>query len=621
MSSQIANRRNCFGLAFLIFFAQSAVADRVVTFKTPLGIFDILLLEDEAPVTVQNFLGYVNRGDYTGTFIHRSVPGFVLQAGGYAYDPLTNSAPHIDTQPPIINEFGRSNIRGTVAMAKSGGDPNSATSEWFVNLADNSVNLDNQNGGFTVFGIVINNGMEVVDKIAALPRPGFGGVFADTPAIDFSGTIESDTFVTLDFICVSGGAGDQDELETSDFDGDGVSNCIDTDDDNDGVSDSDDLFPLDDTESRDHDNDGRGDNADTDDDNDGVDDIDDLFPFDVTESGDQDGDGQGDNADKDDDNDGLSDLFEVRIGLDPNVADNLNSSLPVIFWRNSVNGANSLWFMASEILLGKSSIVAVSDPDWEVEGMANFVGDRGSQEIFFRHQSRGENRIWSIRDGARESSLATTGAHPDWTLMAMADFDADGDADLMWRNSKNGANRYWEMDSTLRRSSLAIRGVSLEWEMVGSGDFNNDGKGDLVWRNQLTGGNIVWLMESESILHRANLASVSTAWKIVGIGDFDADGFDDLLWRNTASGYNTIWTLNGAEIKSRVSINAALPEWTVFAVSDLNDDSKADILWRNTQTGANRLWLMDGGYRVSSLPIESQSKLSWTPVAVGTIEP
>jgi cyclophilin family peptidyl-prolyl cis-trans isomerase len=111
----------------------------------------------------------VNNSRYNGTFIHRSVPGFVIQGGGYTYNAGTNLVAHIATFSPVVNEFGISNLAGTIAMAKLGGDPNSATSEWFFNLADNSANLDSQNGGFTVFGRVVGSGMTTVNNIAALP--------------------------------------------------------------------------------------------------------------------------------------------------------------------------------------------------------------------------------------------------------------------------------------------------------------------------------------------------------------------------------------------------------------------------------------------------------------------
>jgi peptidyl-prolyl cis-trans isomerase A (cyclophilin A) len=147
------------------------------------------LFDEVAPGTVENFLNYVNDGDYEDSFVHRSVPGFVIQGGGFTFD--AGQAPPIPTDPPIENEFKLSNIRGTIAMAKLGGDPDSATSQWFINLADNSDSLDGddgQGGGFfTVFGQVIGDGMEVADAIAALPRVNAGGAFGNLPVIDFSG--------------------------------------------------------------------------------------------------------------------------------------------------------------------------------------------------------------------------------------------------------------------------------------------------------------------------------------------------------------------------------------------------------------------------------------------------
>lgn len=167
-------------------FSAAAHGQIVVRMETSLGDIDIDLYADEAPVTVENFLNYVGSNRYNNTFIHRSVPGFIIQGGGYFSTATSIEA--VTKDAPIVNEFdpSRSNIRGTIAMAKLPGNPDSATSEWFFNLADNSANLDAQNGGFTVFGEVIGDSMDVVDAIAALTIVNCGGNFTTLPVIDLA---------------------------------------------------------------------------------------------------------------------------------------------------------------------------------------------------------------------------------------------------------------------------------------------------------------------------------------------------------------------------------------------------------------------------------------------------
>ena len=170
-----------------------------VMIATPLGNIEIEMLEDDAPNTVANFLEYVDSGRYDLTFMHRSVPGFIIQGGGFTFDADAGTAPGIPTLPAIDNEFKISNTRGTLAMAKVGGDPDSATSQWFINLGDNAADLDNQNGGFTVFARVVGNGMQVADAIAGLQRVDAGGVFGELPVIDYNGgAVVAENLVTTD---------------------------------------------------------------------------------------------------------------------------------------------------------------------------------------------------------------------------------------------------------------------------------------------------------------------------------------------------------------------------------------------------------------------------------------
>ena len=136
------------------------------------------------PRTAANFLEYVANDLYTDTIVHRSVPRFIVQGGGFSVPTATGSLPAaITTFAPVVNEPGNTNVRGTMAMAKLGGDPNSATNQWFVNLDNNAANLDAQNGGFTVFARVLGDGMDVVDAMAALPTTNLGGAFTDLPVV------------------------------------------------------------------------------------------------------------------------------------------------------------------------------------------------------------------------------------------------------------------------------------------------------------------------------------------------------------------------------------------------------------------------------------------------------
>ena len=166
-------------LAIAAFILPHKSEATVVEFQTVLGNFEVNLYDNATPITVANFLDYVNNGAYSSSIVHRSVPDFIVQGGGFRFD-LSWPATSIPANAAITNEPEFSNLRGTIAMAKTS-QPDSATTQWFFNLADNSANLDIQNEGFTAFGEVVGNGMEVVDAIAALQRFNFGSPFNELP--------------------------------------------------------------------------------------------------------------------------------------------------------------------------------------------------------------------------------------------------------------------------------------------------------------------------------------------------------------------------------------------------------------------------------------------------------
>ena len=208
VTSQIADFTEYAGAAQRSIDLTTAFADSdvsaAVRVTTVLGTIDLALFGQQKPITVANFLNYLDQeryfkidptnGHLASTFVHRSIPGFIIQGGGYigTVDPA-HPANLLVTQvlpfPAIQNEPGISNRRGTIAMAKLAGQPDSARSEWFINLADNGGppnNLDTENGGYAVFGRVVNNGMTAADAIAALPRYNAGSPFDSIPLRNYT---------------------------------------------------------------------------------------------------------------------------------------------------------------------------------------------------------------------------------------------------------------------------------------------------------------------------------------------------------------------------------------------------------------------------------------------------
>lgn len=159
-------------LTFTVAVGVSAQAPQPrVAFETSEGTIVVELAPQAAPTTVENFLSYVKAGHYNGTVFHRVIPTFMIQGGGFTADMKEKS-----TRAPIQLEAqnGLKNQRGAVAMARRG-DPNSATSQFFINVVDNPrLDYPNPDGnGYAVFGKVVE-GMDVVDKIKAVPTDSRG---------------------------------------------------------------------------------------------------------------------------------------------------------------------------------------------------------------------------------------------------------------------------------------------------------------------------------------------------------------------------------------------------------------------------------------------------------------
>jgi MYXO-CTERM domain-containing protein len=192
MRLRCGNFRRLACIAIGMLAVQTAPAQAtVVRFTTSLGNIDVRLYDGATPLHAANFLSYSTSNRYDGTFIHRAPQDFVVQGGGFTLTP-PNTVNAVVADAPVQNEPGISNLRGTLALAKTDAGPSSGTNQWFFNIGDNSANLNFQNGGFTVFGRIVGNGLTVIDAINALPTQdldGSGQTFNEVPVRALAGAL------------------------------------------------------------------------------------------------------------------------------------------------------------------------------------------------------------------------------------------------------------------------------------------------------------------------------------------------------------------------------------------------------------------------------------------------
>jgi hypothetical protein len=235
----------------------------------------------------------------------------------------------------------------------------------------------------------------------------------------------------------------------------------------------------------------------------------------------------------------------------------------------------------------------------------DFNGD-GKPDLIWRNTSTGRTTIWYM-DGATWNGgfadLLPTVSDPNWVIVGTADFNNDGNPDILWRDTSTGRTTIWYMNGPTWNGGFADVLPTLNdpnWSILGIADFNRDGSQDLLWRNGSTGRTTIWYMAGPT--WNGGYADVEPTlvdqnWSIIGIADFNKDGSPDLLWRDSASGRTTIWYMTGptwnggyADVEPMVSD----PAWQIVAIRDFNNDGSPDLLWRNSSTFRTTVWYMDG---------------------------
>jgi hypothetical protein len=197
----------------------------------------------------------------------------------------------------------------------------------------------------------------------------------------------------------------------------------------------------------------------------------------------------------------------------------------------------------------------------------------------------------------------------NWAVVGTADYGHTTQPDVLWRNSTSGRLVVWQMDGLNRHAGLFTNPdiePDLDWRVMGTGRFTPGGTtvgGDILWRHAGTGALRVWAMDGVNrtqVIDITGLSEADANWQVIGTGDYDGDGDADLWWRHAGTGQLRLWRLNGTVYEATVTPTPSVLadlNWVPVSTADLDRDGDADLLWRNANSGSLVMWLMNAGAR------------------------
>ncbi|MDW8217865.1 MAG: FG-GAP-like repeat-containing protein, partial [Acidobacteriota bacterium] len=240
----------------------------------------------------------------------------------------------------------------------------------------------------------------------------------------------------------------------------------------------------------------------------------------------------------------------------------------------------------------------------------------GNSTIVWRNRVTGQSAIWKMNGVSFVESVFLPTVDDCWVIGGVADFNGDGNTDILWRNQDvTGFDAVWTFSGTTPTASLPItpEQTDLNWTISCTGDVNRDGQTDIIRRNTATGAAEVWLMNgrARSAVVPLVIPDLALSEQIVGGGDFDRNGLLDLLVYNPAAAGARIVTLIGATAVGSRAIPTPGSDWQPAAVGDYNRDGQPDIVWRHETNGQNVIWLLRDLTLVQSVPLPSVPDRRW----------
>jgi len=223
---------------------------------------------------------------------------------------------------------------------------------------------------------------------------------------------------------------------------------------------------------------------------------------------------------------------------------------------------------------------------------ADFDGD-GQADILLENVSSGDHKIWIMNGAVPAASLNLPVIVLDWRIVGTGDFNGDGQTDILWENVGSGDRGIWIMNGTVPAAWINLPSIALNWRIVGTGDFNGDGQTDILWENVGSGDRGMWIMNGTVPAAWINLPSIALNWRIVGTGDFNGDGQTDILWENVGSGDRGMWIMDGTVPAAWINLPSIALNWRIAGTGDFNGDGQTDILWENESSGDRGMWIMN----------------------------
>jgi cyclophilin family peptidyl-prolyl cis-trans isomerase len=480
--------------------ASNAV-QMAVLLPSSTGFFNIALDGQHKPITVANFLNYVNSGRYfmtdptthglASSFIHRSISNFVVQGGGFIgtvnpSQPAFAQPTPVPAFSPIQNEPGISNKTGTIAMAKLDGNPNSATSQWFINLVNNGgppANLDTTNGGFTVFGHVTGVGMTVVNAIAAVPVFNIGSPFDSLPLRNYT----SGQFIKVaNLVSVAGITVISPLTFTASSDNPTVATAT--------ISGKNLL----------------------------------VAPRQA---------GTAHIMAKATDLDGanVSQTFTVTV----------TTTLPgpnIYVLYHAATRRTAIWYLNNNAFVS-GAYGPTLPAGWEVAGAADFNSDSHPDYALFNSVTH-QTALWYLSGPTFLSGAYGSTLPNGWALVATADFNGDGHPDYVLENAGTRQTAVWYLNNNLFVSGAYGPTLPAGWEVAGVADFDRDSHADYALFDPSTRQTAIWYLSGATLIRGAYGPTLPSGWALVATADFNGDSYPDYVLYNADTRQTAIWYLN-----------------------------------------------------------------------------